>query len=322
MFHSDTYPLIQGPLAGYSAAPFRKLFWQYGAPAFCCSEMISAKDLRHRKDSARRFLYRDPIEAQLCYQLSGNDPDDLAFACDALNPYRPDYIDLNCGCPKPKIRKKHCGTKLLTDPERLYRLVLAMKNSTDAPISIKIRVSDPLNDHCDQAVVDAAQSAGVAFMTVHGRHWTERYDVPARIASIQKICQYASVPIIANGDADSADDILRYRTQTDCRGVMISRASVGRPWLFAQINAALQGTLFSPPSQIEVGEMFIEHLTALVQLDGEHLAVLQARKLAKYYAQSIENRTSFVLSVQTTRACADVFALIRQFFNSPDRVST
>ncbi len=310
------HPIIQGPLAGYSSAPFRRLIWEQSSPFFCTTEMISAKDLRHRKHNPKRFLHRDPAEKKLSFQLSGNDPDDLAFATEIVSKLGADIIDLNCGCPKPKIRKKMCGTKLLSSPELLFKLVSSIKNNTDASVSIKIRIASPINDHDDKAVIDAAESAGVDFITVHGRHWTEGYDVGCQIESIRKIKQLSQVPIIANGDVDDLESLKNMIKFSACDGIMIARATLGRPWLIEKINSTLVGKVFNEPSREAIGEMFKQHLLDLIELDGEHLAILQSRKLAKYYARNCENHSVFTEKMQTVQSINEALNFADSFFAS------
>lgn len=306
--------IIQGPLAGYSSAPFRRLIWEHSSPLFCTTEMISAKDLRHRRQNPKRFLHRDPVEKKLCYQLSGNEPEDLAFATEIISQLGADIIDLNCGCPKPKIRKKNCGTKLLTNPELLFKLISAIKNNTDAAVSIKIRVSAPMNDHNDKAVIDAAESAGVDFITVHGRHWTQGYDIACQVEAIQKIKSFARVPIIANGDIDNLESLDNMLKISGCDAVMISRATLGRPWLIEKINAHISGQEFTEPSPEAIGEMFKQHLRDLIKLDGEHLAILQSRKLAKYYARNCVNPGPFTEKMQSVTSLKEALHFSDNFF--------
>lgn len=308
--------IIQGPLAGYSSAPFRRLIWEHSSPLFCTTEMISAKDLRHRRQNPKRFLHRDEIEKKLCYQLSGNEPDDLAYATSMVSKLGADIIDLNCGCPKPKIRKKNCGSQLLARPELLFQLVSAIKNNTDATVSIKIRVASPIYDHEDKAVIEAAESAGVDFITVHGRHWTEAYDVGCQLEAIQKIKRLARVPIVANGDIDNVDSLKNTLNISGCDALMVSRATLGRPWLVEKINAHLAGRTFTDPSSEAIGEMFKQHLMGLSELDGEHLAVLQSRKLAKYYARNCEDSGAFTVAMQTVTSMHEALKCSDAFFRS------
>lgn len=306
--------LVQAPLAGYSCAPFRVLVTRYGNPGFCTTEMISATDLVNRKHKPKRYLWRDPTENKLCYQLAASDPEILKQAVEIVAKNSPDIIDLNCGCPVSKIRAKNSGSKLLVFPEKIHALVTAMKANTDATVSVKIRIANGLSDHDDRAVVDAAQSAGVDFITVHGRTWCERYDVACHQESIAAIVKYACVPIIANGDVEDALSFKSLMANTGCAGVMIGRGSVGRPWLFQEIMSACNNQQFTAPNRHQIGAIFLEHIARLIELENEKLALLQARKFAKYYARDFPGRLEFVIAMQTASTYQDASRLIQAFF--------
>jgi tRNA-dihydrouridine synthase B len=181
-------------------------------------------------------------------------------------------------------------------------------------VSIKIRVASPLQDHEDGALINAAESAGVDFITVHGRHWTQAYDVACQLEAIQKIKQIARVPIIANGDIYDLESLKNMQNISGCDAVMISRATLGRPWLIEKINAHISGKKFSEPSPQAIGEMFKQHLFGLIELDGEHLAVLQSRKLAKYYARNHSNPSPFTEKMQAVNTIQDALKLSDEFF--------
>lgn len=289
--------LIQGPLAGYSCSPLRLLAKQWGNPAFCCSEMLSAKNLSEANRIAPRFSFKDINEGPLCIQLSGKNPNDLARAADRAIECGADLLDLNCGCPVAKIRKKGAGSKLLDDPTQLTSLIRAMQRDTTIPISIKIRVSG--NNENNNSLIAAliAQDAGVDFITVHGRHWTESYDTPCRIDQIAHIVDALTIPVIANGDVHDTHSALQLLQKTSAAGIMIARAAVGQPWLFAQIKAEAQGQRFNPPSFADIGQLFLQHVQGLIMLEGEKIALLQSRKLIKYYARSLVNRSDIMTAV-------------------------
>lgn len=307
--------LVQAPLAGYSAAPFRVLTQRYGKPAFTCTEMISGHDLAHRTTGPYRYLWRDPEEDIVCFQISGHDPAKIASATQKVTNAGADIVDLNCGCPVKKIRTKKQGSKLLADPNLLSHLIRTMKNNTDAVVSIKIRVGEPEFDSVDLEVAQAAEEAGVDFITVHGRHWTEKYDKPVRTSPIAAIKQAVTIPIFANGDVACVESANRIMQETGADGLMIARASVGDPWLFQEILQHAEGKPFVRPSLKDVGEVFKEHIQRLIQLDNEKLAILQSRKLAKYYARSMKHRTEYVVQAQLANTAKEQFALIDQFFN-------
>lgn len=279
---SMTPMLIQAPLAGYSCAPMRKLAQQYGQPDYCCTEMLSAEHLVSGARQKKRYTYKDPQEGKLCVQLAGKHPDTLARACELVQDFGADMIDLNCGCPQPKIRKKGTGSKLLDDPDHLYTLLRAMVLASDVPVTVKIRIDDTKRT---RLIADVAERAGVAMLIVHGRRWTERYDVPAQWSLVADLVQRLSIPVIANGDVACTNSAKMILEQTQAAGLMVARASLGQPWLFAEIRAALEGRAFCAPTLSEVGAMLWQHAQELVALESEYPAILQCRKLVKYYAR-------------------------------------
>lgn len=286
--------IIQGPLAGVSCAPFRALTWRYSQPAFTCTEMISCKTLLHQpKIALQRFVKKDPHEGPVCFQLSSNNPLELAEATKRVTDYGADLIDLNCGCPVNKIRSKGAGSALLTQPEKLYQLITAMKQNTHVPVSIKIRVEGGTDSSFHQQLLQVITDAGPDFVIVHGRHWTEHYETACNYEHIQYFVENLKIPVIGNGDISCAAS-LKKMFATGCAGVMVARAGVGQPWLIAKLVAEMQGQVFVPPTQAEIGAIFIEHVQQLIALLGsEKFSILQARKFAKYYARMLPNRSQF-----------------------------
>lgn len=305
--------IVQAPLAGYSCAPMRLLATRHGQPGFTCTEMISAKDLMHRKQQPKRFLWRHPEEKIVCYQIAGNGIEEIARASQIVTQAGADIVDLNCGCPVKKIRSKGYGSKLLSHPEKIHALVKTMKENTDAVISIKIRIGQPHNDSDDLLIAQAAENAGADFITVHGRHWRQRYDVDCDLEPIKKIVDAINIPVFANGDMADTQSVINTVNKTGCHGVMIARASVGAPWLFKQIREELTGHHFQPPTPSHILNLFHGHITLLMQLENEKLAVLQSRKLAKYYSRGFPNQKDFVLPIQTAETFAEIEEVILDY---------
>src|SRR3989338_4905797 len=249
--------LIQAPLAGVSCAPFRELVCQFGSVAYCCTEMLSALHIANDSDRSPRYQSRAPIEKNLCWQLSSNKPDVLARASEYAIKNKADILDLNCGCPQPKIRKKGCGSQLLADEKKL-------------------------------------EEAGANASMMHGRHWTHDYDIACQFEAIANVVASVKSPVIGNGDINNAKDLNIFFENTQCAGFMIGRASVGQPWLFQQIACELAGKSFQAPTLSEVGKLFLQHVSGLIALDGERNAIFQSRKLGKYYARNIKNKNEFL----------------------------
>jgi tRNA-dihydrouridine synthase B len=308
-----TKKLIQAPLAGFSCAPFRKLAHQWGQPDFCCSEMLSAKHIASGSIQRKRYYYKDPAEGPLCIQLAANDPNDLAIALDAVLQWGPDMIDLNCGCPQPKIRKKRYGSQLLADSAKLGQLIKTMKSLTPIPVLVKIRVDNRSGDDYNQSVAAAVQEAGADAITVHGRHWTEDYDVPVSYRDIAAIKQAVSLPVIGNGDVFDTASARRMFEETGCDALMIGRASVGQPWIFDQIACELENKSYATPDLDEIGRIFLAHVQGLMGLEGEKIALLQSRKLLKYYTRDLVDIHS-INHAESFGSFSMLERLVSQFF--------
>ncbi len=303
--------LIQAPLAGVSNAAFRKLIWRYSQPAYTCTEMISCKTLIHQSDAfLNRFIHKDKEEGPLCVQLSGRDPQELALATIKATAKGADLIDLNCGCPVKKIRQRKAGSALLSQASLLFKLMITMKQHTHLPVSIKIRVDGASGDQFNRDMVQAINDAGIDLLIVHGRHWTEKYNVNCRYDEIRFFVEHANMPVIGNGDVSSASS-LQAMWATGVAGAMIGRAGVGQPWL---IQTLMDNTCL-PPSLMEIGQLFVEHTRDLAELlQGEKFAVLESRKLAKYYARNVPNKDEFCAKINLCENLQQVMDVSLTYF--------
>jgi tRNA-dihydrouridine synthase B len=317
---NKTFPnnIIQGPLAGLSCAPFRTLTWRYSKPAFSCTEMISAKTLLHKTTSTqRRYLEKDPEEGPVCFQIAGNNPYEIAEAVKCVTEQGADLIDLNCGCPVKKIRKKGAGSSLLSDASTLYQLITAMKQNTSVPISIKIRVEGKSGDTFNKEIAKVVRDAGTDYLIVHGRHWTEHYETPCNYPDIQFFVEELNIPVIGNGDV-SCLTTLHKMFATGCAGIMIGRAGVGQPWLIDQLITEFQNKSFTKPSCEKIGALFIEHSIKLADLlSNEKFAVFQARTFAKYYARDLTNRKEFCDAINNCTMLKELIIITKNFFCTP-----
>lgn len=268
--------LIQGPLAGYSCAPFRQMFSLFTPPAYCVSEMISAHDVIHRHLAESRYLYRAPNERRVCYQISGNDPELMAHAAAKLELLGADLIDINCGCPKTKIRKKGAGSALLEQPEHLIAIVRAVRMAIRCPLTVKLRLQ-VTND--DSRLAKAIADAGADALIIHGRRWVDDYDRPCNLQQIAAIKRAVDLPVIVNGDIADTESLTNAILQTGCDAVMIARASTGKPWLFETLLTNQKITV----DNRQIIALFIRHLQGLSALESEHQAVLQSKSLVRYY---------------------------------------
>lgn len=268
--------LIQGPLAGYSCAPFRTLFNQFASPAYCVSEMCSANDvlLKHKPQS--RYLYRAKEERLLAYQISGNDPDTMAKAALHLESLGADLIDINCGCPKTKIRKKGAGSALLENWPTLVRIIETIRDAITIPLTVKIRIQ---GNEEDWVLAERIAKAGADALVVHGRRWQDDYDIACDMTSIAAIKKHLKIPVIANGDIHDFKSLQKAVESSQCDAFMIARAGTGKPWLY-------QTLLSQSPLEVDFSkraDLFLHHLAGLASLEQEYKAVLQSKSLVRYY---------------------------------------
>ncbi len=268
--------LIQGPLAGYSCAPFRQLYGRFLPPAYCVAEMCSAIDVLNKHTVHSRYLYRAPNEHRLAYQLSGTDPQIMAEAAAYLASIGGDIIDINCGCPKSKIRKKGAGSALLEQPKQLAHIIQAIKNVISIPLTVKIRLQDSATT---LTVAQMIADAGADALIVHGRTWQDDYDVACDFKHIAAIKQQVTIPVIANGDIHDSATLQQAITQTGCDAYMIARAGSGKPWLYQEL-LSLQPVLVTKEEKIN---LFIDHLSGLAALENDYKALLQSKSLIRYY---------------------------------------
>ena len=301
--------LIQGPLAGYTCSAYREMVWEFGHVAYCTTEMLSAIDLVTRKQQRPRYVHRAENEKLLAFQLAGNDPAILAKAAHkAVSQYQADIIDLNCGCPKTKIRKKGYGSKLIEDQQLIVACVKAMRDAIDVPLTVKIRLT--MQTEANITLVEALQAAGADGITIHPRNWQTDYDTPCDWQQVRDCVQAVNIPIIANGDIKTREQLEILASQTGCAGFMISRASTGAPWLFQQLSESE----FTKPKNSKLAQLLLNHVTKLIALENETRALLQTRTLAKYYARHASVHDAFFEIIKQTSTFEHFAQLVKQYY--------
>ncbi|WP_115332371.1 tRNA-dihydrouridine synthase family protein [Legionella busanensis] len=307
--------LIQGPLAGYSCAPFRKLFSLFFVPAYCVSEMLSAQDVLHKHTIQDRYLLRAKEEKALCYQIAGNEPNIMAAAAQKLELLGANLIDINCGCPKTKIRKKGAGSALLERPDQLIKIVTAVRRAIGIPLTIKIRLQE--NSKQDIELVKRLTNVGADAIIIHGRRWYDTYDTPCDLNRIGLIKKATDIPLIVNGDLKDKHTILKALKNTGCDAFMIARAGSGKPWLFQEIINDTSIKL----DKNQLNNLFMIHLTGLAELENEHKAVLQSRSLIRYYFRNQISSEQLSLFYQLNTLKEVEFFLIKNSYEHEVAVS-
>ena len=280
-------PFLLAPLAGITDAPMRRICSMQGA-ALVYSEMISAKGLRYKDKNTERLLYMYEDEGPVALQLFGSEPEIMRFAAAKLEERKNVILDVNMGCPVPKVVKNGEGSALLQNPELAGRIIEAMIKETGKPVTAKIRMG--WDEHSVNAVEVAKilEQAGASAVAVHGRTREQYYTGKADWDIIREVKQAVNIPVIGNGDIFSGRDALDMIEKTGCDFVMIARGALGNPWIFAEAKALWEGK--EPPKvpdADEKREMLEKHFCDLLELKGEYAAVREMRKHTGWYLKGM-----------------------------------
>ncbi len=281
------------PMAGIADRAFREVCKGFGAD-FCVSEMVSIKGIAFGDKKSLALMELSPAERPIAIQLFGSEPDVLAHAARQAMAFSPDAIDLNMGCPTPKIVNNGAGAALMKNPKLCAELVRAAKRAVAVPVTVKLRKgwdSDSVNA---VEVAERCVDAGADAVTVHGRTRAQMYAPSADWEIIARVKEAVPVPVIGNGDIFSAADAARMFEATRCDGVMIGRGALGNPWVFSQIHALLSHERILPePALSERMRVMLRHVALICQYVGEAHGMKEARKHAAWYMKGVRGAAVF-----------------------------
>lgn len=301
---------VLAPMAGVSDRAYRELCVRFGA-AYCVSEMVSSKALSFNSKKSEELMEISDLERPCGIQIFGDDPKCMADAAKHALENKPDIIDINMGCPAPKISSNGSGSALMKNPRLCGEIVKAVTAVTDIPVTVKIRKGWDDDSVNAVEVAKICESAGAAAITVHGRTRQQYYKPPVDYDIIRAVRESVSVPVIANGDIDSAERAKKVMDITGCDLVMIGRATLGNPWIFSQINAYLENPnvkIHTTDLEERLGVM-IEHIGKMVEYKGEHMAMLQARKLVVGYFKGMKGAAALRNEAGKIKTLDDLYEL-------------
>ncbi|MDE4453723.1 tRNA dihydrouridine synthase DusB [Psychrobacter sp. DAB_AL62B] len=308
--------LIVAPMAGVTDNPFRRLCKSFGA-GHAVSEMIIADTaLYARKKSLYRANFDNEI-APISAQIAGAEPDKLAEAARYQIDNGAQIIDINMGCPAKKVCRKLAGSALLQDEDLVARLLDAAVNAVDAPVTLKTRLGYENGRENILRVAKRAEQAGIAAIAIHGRTREDMYTGEARYELIREVKESISIPVIANGDIDSAQKAQRVYELTGCDAVMIGRAAQGQPWIFRDIEHFLRtGESLDAPSVSQIKEIVLAHLEELYGFYGEYSGCRIARKHIAWYTTGIPNSNAFRQAMYGEESTAGQFRVVEAFLHA------
>ena len=303
--------VVLAPMAGICNSAFRLTVKEFGA-GLVCAEMISDKGIVLQNKKTMNMLYIDERENPLSLQIFGSEKETLVEAARFVDKNTTaNIIDINMGCPVPKITKCDAGAKWLLDPDKIYQMVSAVVEAVDKPVTVKMRMGWDEEHIYAVRNAQAVERAGGSAVSLHGRTRVQMYEGKANWDIIREVKESISIPLIGNGDVETPQDAKQMLDETGCDGVMIGRAALGNPWMIYRTVKYLEtGELLGEPSVREKMDVCLLHLDRLIALKGEFVAVREMRKHAAWYLKGIKGNAKFRNGINTCETREDLSTLL------------
>lgn len=308
------YGLMLAPMAGVTDSAFRTLCAEFGAE-YLVSEMVSAKAVCFG-DKKTDSLARPAEGERLAIQIFGSEPYYMAKAAEMLMKHHPIAIDINMGCPVPKCVKSGEGSALMKDPRICGRIVAEVKASVPVPVGVKMRTG--FDDAHKNALLVAQQveEAGAAYICLHGRTRAQMYSGNAERDTLKALKSQAGIPVIGNGDIRCGADALSMLAETGCDAVAVGRGAMGRPWIFKELKAAIDGTEYLPPTPEEKYAAVVKHIERAVAAKGEVVALLELRKHLAWYSKGLYGSAELRGRINSVSTKAEALSVAEEMFSA------
>lgn len=281
-------PYILAPMAGVTDLPFRLLCKEQGA-GLLCMEMVSAKALQYNNKNTKALMTIHPDEHPVSLQFFGHEPDVISEQAKRYEHLPFQILDINMGCPVPKIVNNGEGSSLMKNPKLVYEIVSQTVKAIEKPVTVKIRKGFDENHVNAVEIAKIIEEAGAAAVAVHGRTREQYYSGKADWDIIRQVKEAVSIPVIGNGDVISGKSAIRMRQETGCDGVMIGRGSQGNPWIFAELQEYEKtGVIPERPSAAVIRDTMLRHAKLQIDFKGEYLGIREMRKHVAWYTKGMK----------------------------------
>ena len=307
--------VVLGPMAGISNSAFRRIAKEMGC-GLIVAEMVSDKAICYGSKKTIDMLYMTDYERPLSQQIFGNDKESFIQAALYIEKnMHPDIIDINMGCPVPKVAvSSQAGSALLKNPDKVYEIVKAVVEAVSIPVTVKIRSGWDSNSINAVEIAQICEKAGASAITVHGRTRAQGYSGKADWNIIKEVKKNVNIPVIGNGDIKSPIDAKRMLDETNCDAIMIARASLGNPWIIKNTVHYLEtGELLEDPTKEDKINMIKKHLNYLLEIKPEKVALLEMRTEASYYLKGIPGAAPYKLKLFQTKTKEEFLKVIDEF---------
>lgn len=304
------------PMAGAADRAFRELCASYGA-AFVVGELTSSKGVSMGDRKSGELLSISPEERPAASQLFGDSPLVMAKAAEEALKYKPDFIDINMGCPAPKVSSNGCGSALMKNPVLAGEIVKAVAEISTVPVTVKMRTGWDGNSLNAPELAKICEQNGASMITVHGRTKVQMYSPGINYDIIKQVKESVKIPVIGNGDVTDARSALSMIEKTGCDGVMVGRGALGKPWVFREINHFFEtGETLPEPSIDERMNVLKKHISKLIEYKGEYIAMREARKHAAWYVKGIRGAAKYRAEIGKINTFSDLEELIDKITES------
>ena len=301
------------PMAGITDRAFRELCIEYKC-GLVYTEMISAKALFYGSQVTKDMLIASPVEAPIAVQIFGSDPIIMAKACDYFNENKDIcMVDINMGCPAPKIVKNGEGSALMKNPKLASEIVKEVKKASLKPVTVKMRIGFDFENINAVDFARIMEQSGADAVAVHGRTSAQMYNGRANWDIISEVKQSVTIPVIGNGDVFTTEDANKLFKVTKCDGVMIGRGSLGNPWIFSQIYDNKNSSLITYPTPQEKIDICIKHYNKAIYYNGEYKAVREMRKLIGWYIKGLKNNKEVKEKINGEERSEVVFQILNEY---------